>query len=33
MKILVLGSDGYIGYPLTLHLLNRGYEVMDKYVG
>uniref|UniRef100_A0A6M3XXH1 Putative NADH dehydrogenase n=1 Tax=viral metagenome TaxID=1070528 RepID=A0A6M3XXH1_9ZZZZ len=28
MKILVLGSDGYIGYPLTLHLLNRGYEVM-----
>ena len=27
MKILVLGSDGYIGYPLTLHLLNQGHEV------
>jgi nucleoside-diphosphate-sugar epimerase len=27
MKILVLGSDGYIGYPLTLHLLNKGHEV------
>ena len=27
MKILVLGNDGYIGYPLTLHLLKRGYEV------
>ena len=33
MKILVLGSDGYIGYPLTLHLLNRGHEVfgIDNY--
>ena len=28
MKILVLGSDGYIGYPLVLHLLKRGNEVM-----
>lgn len=27
MKILILGSDGYIGFPLTLHLLNKGYEV------
>ena len=27
MKILVLGSDGYIGYPLTLHLLKQGHEV------
>ena len=27
MKILVLGYDGYIGYPLTLHLLNQGHEV------
>ena len=27
MKILVLGYDGYIGYPLTLHLLKLGHEV------
>ena len=27
MKILILGSDGYIGYPLTLHLLNKQHEV------
>jgi UDP-sulfoquinovose synthase len=27
MKILILGSDGYIGYPLTIHLLKKGYEV------
>jgi len=27
MKVLVLGSDGYIGYPLTIHLLKQGHEV------
>jgi len=27
MKILILGADGYIGYPLTLHLLKLGHEV------
>jgi UDP-sulfoquinovose synthase len=27
MRILVLGNDGYIGWPLTLHLLDEGYEV------
>ena len=27
MKIIVLGADGYIGYPLTLHLLNLGHDV------
>lgn len=27
MKILVLGSDGYIGWPLTLHLLDKGHNV------
>lgn len=27
MKILILGSDGYIGYPLTIHLLKHGHEV------
>lgn len=33
MKILVLGYDGYIGYPLTLHLLKQGHEVwgVDNY--
>ena len=33
MKVLILGSDGYIGYPLTLHLLKQGYRVMgiDNY--
>lgn len=33
MKILVAGIDGYIGYPLALHLLNKGYEVcgIDNY--
>ena len=33
MKILVLGYDGYIGYPLTLHLLKQGHEVygIDNY--
>ena len=33
MKILVLGCDGYIGYPLTLHLLRHGHEVfgLDNY--
>ncbi len=28
MKILVLGSDGYIGYPLTISLLKQGHEVL-----
>jgi len=28
VKILILGSDGYIGYPLTIHLLKEGYEVL-----
>lgn len=27
MKILILGSDGYIGYPLTIHLLKQGHKV------
>lgn len=27
MRILVLGWDGYIGWPLTLHLLSKGHEV------
>lgn len=27
MRVLILGSDGYIGWPLTLHLLKKGHEV------
>src|SRR5271157_6424239 len=27
MKVLVTGIDGYSGWPLALHLLQRGYEV------
>jgi UDP-sulfoquinovose synthase len=27
MKILVLGGDGYLGWPTTLHLSARGHEV------
>ena len=27
MKILILGHDGYIGFPLTLHFLKRGHSV------
>lgn len=26
-RVLILGIDGYIGYPLALHLLEKGYEV------
>lgn len=33
MRILILGIDGYIGYPLALHLLSKDYEVcgVDNY--
>lgn len=27
MKVLILGSDGYIGYPLMIHLLEKDHEV------
>src|ERR1700728_5400433 len=27
MKILVLGGDGYLGWPTALHLSNRGHQV------
>jgi UDP-sulfoquinovose synthase len=26
-KVAILGMDGYIGWPLTLHLLDKGYKV------
>ena len=28
-RVLILGIDGYIGYPLALHLLGLGHEVFD----
>src|SRR5215207_4349631 len=28
MKILVLGGDGYCGWPTSLHLSEAGYEVV-----
>jgi UDP-sulfoquinovose synthase len=27
MKILVLGGDGYLGWPTALHLSSLGHEV------
>ena len=32
-RVLILGIDGYIGYPLALHLLDNGYQVagLDNY--
>ena len=27
MKVLILGGDGFCGWPTTLHLSNRGREV------
>lgn len=34
MKILVLGGDGYLGWPTAMHLVRRGHEVMavDNYL-
>jgi len=28
MKILVLGADGYLGFPLSINLASRGYSVV-----
>ena len=34
MRILVLGGDGYLGWPTALHLSRRGHEIgiVDNYV-
>ncbi len=34
MKILIMGVDGYIGFPLALRLLNRGHQVygIDNFI-
>ena len=28
MKIMILGADGYLGWPTALHLSNRGHDVI-----
>ena len=34
MKVLVLGGDGYLGWPVAMHLSGKGYEVtvVDNYL-
>ena len=34
MRILILGGDGYLGWPTAMHFANKGYEVMiaDNYL-
>ena len=27
MRILVLGGDGYLGWPTSLHLSDRGHDI------
>ena len=33
MRVLILGGDGYLGWPTAMYLSRRGYEVavMDNY--
>ncbi len=28
MKVMILGADGYLGWPLSLRLMARGHEVI-----
>ena len=30
MKIIVLGGDGFCGWPTALHLSNAGHEIADR---
>jgi nucleoside-diphosphate-sugar epimerase len=34
MRIIVLGGDGYLGWPTAMHLAARGHEVwaLDNYL-
>jgi len=34
MRVLILGGDGYLGWPTAMHLVGRGHEVMvvDNYL-
>lgn len=34
MKVLILGGDGYLGWPTAMHFANRGHEVVavDNYL-
>ena len=27
MKVLILGADGYLGWPTTMHFANEGHDV------
>ena len=27
MKVLILGGDGYLGWPTTMHFANEGHDV------
>ena len=27
MKVMIMGMDGYLGWPLCMHLSSRGHEV------
>jgi len=33
MKVMIMGMDGYLGWPLSMHLSNRGHEIcgIDNY--
>lgn len=33
MRVLILGADGYLGWPTSMHLANKGHEVLavDNY--
>ena len=34
MRILILGADGYLGWPTVMHLTTKGHEVVavDNYL-
>ena len=34
MRIIILGGDGYLGWPTAMHLAAQGHDVcvMDNYV-
>ena len=34
MKLIILGGDGYLGWPTSMHFASQGYEVwsIDNYL-
>ncbi|RLE28433.1 MAG: NAD-dependent dehydratase, partial [Acidobacteria bacterium] len=34
MRVLILGGDGYLGWPTAMYFSNRGYDVtvVDNYM-